>query len=168
MRYAYPCTIGFDDEEKAATGRDGWIARFPNVPEALTGGGTWAETLELAADALGVALGSRIKDREDIPVPEPLSEGQVLVPVPLLIAAKLALYTAMRSQGITQVALAKRLGISDFEVRRMLNPKYKSHIGKLEEAVRATETVLVISGEAPRSLVCAPISQDQPAWTAAP
>jgi antitoxin HicB len=144
MKYAYPCNIIFDHEEKSATGDDGWVVSFPEVPEALTGGGTWAESLALAEDCLAVALGSYIKDRQSIPVPSPLTEGQVLVPVPLLIAAKLTLYGAMREQEITQTKLAKRLGVNDREVRRMLDPGYKSHITKLERAVRAAGQTLVV------------------------
>ena len=54
-------------------------------------------------DALAVALGAYVRSRENIPVPGPVLPGQVTVAVPLVVAAKLALCTAMREQGLTQV-----------------------------------------------------------------
>ena len=44
-----------------------------------------------------------------VPPPSRLKRGQRLVPVPLWIAGKLALYLAMREQGISNSALARRL-----------------------------------------------------------
>ena len=52
-----------------------------------------------------------VKAREDIPAPSPLAEGQVLISVAPIVAAKIALYAAMREQDITNVALATRLGL---------------------------------------------------------
>ena len=144
MQYAYPCNIVPDHEEKAATGIDAWVVSFPDVYGANTGADTWGEALDLAEDCLGVALGAYIRAKEDIPIPGPLVEGQVSIPVPLLVAAKLTLYTAMRERGITQTALAKTLGVDDREVRRMLDPGYKTHIAKLEQAVRAVGQALVV------------------------
>ena len=40
-------------------------------------------------------------------------DGQEVVAVDLVTAAKLELYTAMRDRGVTKRALAKRLGLSD-------------------------------------------------------
>ena len=48
MQYSYPCRIEPDG--------DGWVASFPDVPEALTGDSDYRETVELAADALVTAL----------------------------------------------------------------------------------------------------------------
>ena len=55
-------------------------------------------------------------------MPSPATAGQELVAVPPIVAAKLALYTAMRAQGITKVALAARLGLSESAVRKLVNP----------------------------------------------
>jgi len=43
--------------------------------------------------------------------------------VPLYLAPKLALYLAMREHGTRNTELAKRLGVSETVVRRMLDPK---------------------------------------------
>ena len=141
MRYAYPCIV---HEEKEG----GLYVTFPDVPEALTGGDTWEETLELAVDALAVALAGHVHERSDIPQPSRLAKGQHLVSVPPIVAAKLSLYQAMRSQKVTNVALAKQLGISESAVRKLLNPDRRSHIGQVEKALKVLGRTLVVEDKA--------------------
>ena len=69
-----------------------------------------------------VALSMYASNGEDIPSPSPLQDGQVLITVSPVVAAKLALYTAMREQGVTNAALAGRLGLQESAVRRLLDP----------------------------------------------
>ena len=99
MRYVYPSSIVLDEEERMTTGRVAYGVTFPDVPEAITCGWSWEEAIEMAEDCLGVALGMYVKANLDLPKPSPVRDGQVLVPVPLLVAAKLTIYTAMREQG---------------------------------------------------------------------
>ena len=148
MRYVYPCNITRDEEEERTTGREAYVVIFPDVPEANTGGWSWKEALEMAEDGLGVALSFYVDRREDIPLPSPATEGQVLITVPLVIAAKLALYTAMRKQGITNVALAARLGLSEGAVRRLVDIGHRSHISQVEKALRAVGCSLVVEDRA--------------------
>lgn len=143
MQYVYPCNLDLDTEEG-----EGYVVTFPDVPEAITGARTREESLVLANDALGVALAGYVHERWDIPVPGPVTKGQVLVAVPPIVAAKLALYTAMREQGITKVALAARLGLSESVVRRLLDPDHRSHIGQVEKALRAVGRTLVVGDRA--------------------
>ena len=96
----HPCVLTPEDE-------GGFFVSFPDVPEALTGGDNRAEALEMAEEALAAAFGIYVREREDIPVPSAAIAGQALVVVPAVVAAKLALYTAVRRQGITKVALAE-------------------------------------------------------------
>ena len=60
-----------------------------------------------------VALAGYVHERRDIPLPSPAVSSQVPVTVPPLVAAKLTLYSAMREQGVTKIALAKRLGLTN-------------------------------------------------------
>ena len=144
MKFIYPSNIVPDEEERMATGRAAYNVTFPDVPEAITCGWSWEEALEMAEDGLGVALGMYVRDDEDLPVPGPARDGQVLVPVPLLVAAKLTVYTAMREQGVTRDDLAARLGISVEAARRLVDPRYRSHISQVESALRAVGRALVI------------------------
>ena len=129
MHYTYPCILEPEDE-------DGFSIFFPDLPEALTCGDDRPSALDMAEDALIVALSGRIADRKHIPVPSAALPGQDSIPVPPLLAAKLALYTAIRNQGITQVALASRMGVSESVVRKLLDPGHRSHIENVVTALR--------------------------------
>ncbi len=144
MRYAYPCNIVRDEEEARASGREAYTVTFPDVYGANTGGWTRDEALELAEDCLSVALGMCVKAREDIPEPSTPAEGQVLVAVSPIVAAKLALYTAMREQGVTNVGLASRLGLQENAVRRLVDPGHRSHITSVEKALKALGRSLLV------------------------
>lgn len=140
MRYTYPCELTPDD--------GGVSISFPDVPEALTCGDDRTEAVSMAQDALATALAGYVHQRWDIPAPSPATDGQELIPVPPVTAAKLALYTAMRTQDVTNVELAKRLDLSEAAVRKLLNPDHRSHIGQVEMALRAVGRTLVVEDRA--------------------
>ena len=78
MQYVYPCNLTPDVEEG-----EGYVVTFPDVPEAITGAQTKEESLVLSEDALAVALGAYVENREDIPIPSTAVDGQVLVALPV-------------------------------------------------------------------------------------
>ena len=139
MRYAYPCILSPDEEEG-----EGFVVTFPDVPEAITGGKTRDGALVMAQDGLTVALGMYVKCRDEVPVPSAVAPSQVLVAVPPIVAAKLALYSAMRKQGITNVALAAQMGLSEGAIRRLVNPDHRSHINQVEKALYAVGRTLIV------------------------
>ncbi len=141
MRYAYPCVL--TPEEGG-----GFFVRFPDVPGALTCGEDRAEALLMAEDALAVALAGYVQQQRDIPAPSSAKKGQEIVTLSPLVAAKLALYTAMRQQGVTKVALAARLGLSEAVVRRLVNLDHRSHISQVEKALRAVGRKLAVEDQA--------------------
>ena len=141
MFYVYPCVL--TPEEGG-----GFYVTFPDVPGALTGGKDRAEALAMAEDALTAALAGYVQERWDIPVPSAVVHGQELVTVSSIVAAKLALYTAMRRQGISKTALAKRLGLSESAVRKLVDPDHRSHIRSVEAALRAVGRSLVVGDRA--------------------
>jgi antitoxin HicB len=57
--------------------------------------------------------------------------------LPPLVAAKLALYEAMRAQGITRTELARQLGLQENAVRRLLDLDHRSHIDQIDRALAA-------------------------------
>ena len=144
MRYVFPCDIVPDQEEKLHSGRNAYNVRFPDVYGANTGGWSWDEAIEMAEDCLAVALGMCMQAGEDIPHPSPIAEGQVAIPVPPIMAAKLSLYTAIRKRGLTANELAGMLQIDSGAVHRLLHPGYRSHITQLETALHALGYSLVI------------------------
>ena len=141
MRYAYPCQITPHENNEL-------IVSFPDVPGALTSGCSRAEALEMASEALSVMLAGRVVDRKSIPVPSPVADGQEVVTVDPVTAAKLELYSAMRDQGITKRALAKRMGLSETTVGRLTDPDHRSHIDLVVNALRAVGRGLVVEGHA--------------------
>ena len=144
MRYVFPCDIVLDEEEAQATGREAYVVTFPDVPEANTGGWSWQEALEMAEDCIGVALSFYVDKREDLPTPSPLADRQVLIAVPIIVAAKLTLYTAMREQNITDADLATKLGMPENAVQKLLNPNRFSHISQVERALKALGRSLIV------------------------
>lgn len=111
--------------------------RFPDIPEAITSGRNRADALTQAADCLAVALGGRIRDGAGIPPASKPKHGQCLVQVPLYIAPKIALYSAMRERGVNNSRLAQKLNVSETVVRRMLNPDHDSKPEKIQAALEA-------------------------------
>ena len=89
-----------------------------------------------AADALIAALGGYPRVKRRVPRPSP-AHGRPTVVVPLLQAAKLALHDAMLEQGVGNSALARRLGVQEGEVRRMLDLDHQTKIGSIEKALAA-------------------------------
>ena len=130
MLYAYPCELTPDED-------GGFVVTFPDVPEAITGSDDRTEALAMAEDALATALAGYVHEKRAIPAPGHTADDQKLVAVPPVVAAKLALYSAMRAQGITKVELARRLGISESAVRKLANPDHRSHVSQVEKALRA-------------------------------
>ena len=63
MRYAFPCELNPDEDGS-------FVVTFPDIPEAITGGGDRTEALEMARDALATALAGYVLEKGAIPTPE--------------------------------------------------------------------------------------------------
>ena len=128
MAYIYSCVLTPEIG-------GGFSVTFPDVPAALTHGADQDEALAMAEDALVAALGAYIQCREDIPIPSPVVSGQRRISVRSMVAAKLALYSAMRSRRITQTDLAHRMGSSEGAIGKLLDLDSHSRIGDIEQAL---------------------------------
>jgi antitoxin HicB len=135
--FTYPATITVDTAGFS-------LVTFPDVPEAGTDAETYEEALCAAPDALIAALGGYIETRRPIPLPSPAHLGQVMVALPALVVAKLALHETMRTATVTDTELGRRLGISSGAVRRLLDLDHRSHIGQVEAALAALGRRLVV------------------------
>jgi antitoxin HicB len=119
-------------------GGDGRIlVEFVDLPRVATDGKDDREAMEEAIDALGSDLSIRLSRREEIPAPSAAKRGRRLVPVPLWLAPKLALYLAMRDQRVNNSELARRLGVHERVIRRMLDPEHASKAEKIQAALAA-------------------------------
>jgi antitoxin HicB len=120
------------------------IIEFPDVPQALTEAHDDAEALSWAQDALVVALSGYLDMGRALPKPSKQLKGQVSIPVPPLVAAKLAIFSAMREQGISRVELATRLGSDEKQVRRLLDLDHNSRFDQIESALKCLGKALVV------------------------
>ena len=138
-RYSYPIDLHKERD-------DGYSVTFPDFDEAFTDGNTLAEALAEATDCLEEALAGRIARREAIPAPSPAKGRPTAVPGAVL-AAKVALYEALREQRLSNSAFAVAMGIQESEIRRMLDPRHATKIGRLEAALASFSKRLVITVE---------------------
>jgi antitoxin HicB len=129
MRFAYPY-------ELTAQPEGGFIVTFPDIPEAMTQGETEDEAARMAEDALITALSFYTDDSERAPHPSP-ARGRRVAHVPPLVAAKLLLHDAMITADVSNVDLARRLGVDEKVVRRLRDPLYRSRIDRVDKALRA-------------------------------
>ncbi len=123
---------------------------FRDLPGAVTFGEDLDTASGAARDCLDEALSFRIARRLDVPPPSAKRRGERLVAPPALTAAKLALHIAQRMAGLTNVALAARLGCHEREVRRLLDPRHASGLERLADAIRAAGGDLELHLDIPR------------------
>src|ERR1700693_1590008 len=99
--FAYPAVFSRDEDGRL-------LVSFPDFPTAHTDGADATEAMEEAIDCLGSSIAFAMVDKAIVPKPSSPKRGQKLVPVPLWIVAKLALYWAIRELGMSQSELAPR------------------------------------------------------------
>ena len=112
--------------------------------KCLISGASEAKALAEATDALEAAIAGRIDDAERIPVPSARRSGEHHVAVPAGTAAKAALALALRESRLSRVTLAQRLGVDEKAVRRMLDPRHRTAVHRIESALRKLGQELVI------------------------
>ncbi len=136
MRYAYPYTVSQDGEF--------WITRCPDVRGAATDSRDRAEAITELPDALIAALRGHIELGHPIPAPGPIRSPGQIVTLPPIVAAKLALYEAMRAKGVNNSELARQLGQQENAVRRLLDLDHRSHIDSVQQALAVLGRRLVV------------------------
>ena len=116
---------------------DGWLVTFPDIPEALSAGSTWEETVAMAKDALITALEFYFDDKREIPEPSRVKKGQVSIELPASVAAKVLLLNEMVRQKVRPSELAKRLGTTAQEVSRLTKLTHATKIDGIDNALHA-------------------------------
>ena len=139
--FSYPAAVSRDEQKR-------FLVTFPDFPRIATDGKNLLEALEEASDCLGSEIAFRMADKEDIPRPSSLRRRQRLIPVPLYLAPKLALYLAVREQKLSNSEVARRLGVTEAVVRRLLDPRHDSKSAKVQLALAVLGRRIVVSVEA--------------------
>ena len=83
MTYAYPARFTRDESGRV-------LVEFVDFPRAATDGANMDEAMNEAIDCLGSTISITMALKEEIPLPSRPRRGARLVPVPLLLAPKLA------------------------------------------------------------------------------
>lgn len=113
----------------------GFVVTFPDLPFGATQGDTIAEALVEAADCLETILAVLVEEGRDVPIPSAVEPGEHLVSPSAVTAAQVALYTAMRQQGVAADELASRLGTTADAVRRLVDLSTYPPLEAIERAL---------------------------------
>ncbi len=116
---------------------DTTLAEVPGIPGTITFGRDKAEALDMALDAALTMLAAAMDDGEDIPPTDEPQEGQPYIELPPMVVVKLAIYQAMKDQGVTQLKMAARLHTDAKSVRRLLDLDHRSRWDHLEMALES-------------------------------
>jgi len=138
--FTYPATFRKDKDGRV-------LVLFPNFPRSATDGADASEAMAQAIDCLGSSVAFALAYREDIPRPSAPKRGQKVVPVPLWIAPKLALYWRMRELGLNNSQLARKLGVRETVVRRMLDPNHATRSERLQRVLEVLGQKVVLAVE---------------------
>lgn len=130
-----------------AADEGGFVVTCRDLPQLVTQGEDEADALREAADAMDEVFAAYMQGGLPFPAPTKAKRGERLVSPPAETVAKAALYVAMREAGISKVELAKKLGVDEKEVRRLLDPHYGSKLPRIAEAIDALGRRLVIGLE---------------------
>ena len=130
MYSAYPAKFTPDDNGT-------FMVTFPDVPQAVTDVLDKATTNPRAGEALAAALSFYVEANRSLPVPSTPKRGQILIYLAAGTVAKLALYEAMRTQGVSQSELARRLGCHRQHAARIVDPAHNTKFEVLEAALAA-------------------------------
>ena len=130
MYSAYPAKFTSDDNSTL-------MVTFPDVPRAVTDVLDKATANPRAAEALAAALSFYVEADRPLPVPSTPKRGQIMIYLAAGTVAKLALYAAMRAQGVSQSELARRLGCHSQHAARIVDPAHNTKFEVLEAALAA-------------------------------
>lgn len=144
--FTYPLKLSKDDNGTL-------LVQAPDFPELITDGDNREDALKRAQDAMRAVLSGYMERGQDIPEPSDLGLSNARLTLPTLLAGKVAIYRAMRARKVSQRQLAKRLGIDEGQVRRLLDPLNQSRFDGIDDALIALgcqpELVVRPIGEAP-------------------
>jgi antitoxin HicB len=119
-----------------------------DIPEAHSAGDTEEELLINAVEGLELALTIYVDQSRPIPLPSAPVEGERVIHLPILLAAKVSLWNAMREANMRKADLARLLQSSQTKVDRLLDFEHSSKIEQVEAALAALGKRLSVTVEA--------------------
>ena len=125
----------------------GFVVTCRDLPQLVTQGEDEPDALLQAADAMDELFATYMPGAIEFPAPSKPRRREHLVSPPAETTAKAALYVAMRQAGISKTQLARRLGVDEKEVRRLLDPQYGSKLPRIAHAISILGQRLVVGLE---------------------
>ena len=107
--YLYPATVESNNE-------GGFIAKFRDVPEAITEAWDLEELKNNARDALISAIDFYIEDRKAFPVGSTVKSGEIAIELPASVVAKVLLLNTMVQANVRPIDLARKMKVKPQEV----------------------------------------------------
>jgi antitoxin HicB len=120
------------------------LVTFPDIPEAITQGDNRAHALEMAREALEMAMDFYFEDRRPVPAPSKPKRGQAVVELPPSLSAKVLLLNEMLRQKVRPAELARRIGTTPQEVSRLTNIRHTTRIDSIDKALRGLGKRLLV------------------------
>lgn len=125
----------------------GFVVTCRDLPELVTQGDDQEHALSEATDAMDEVFALYMSEGLAFPAPTRARRREHLISPPPETVAKAALHAAMRSASVSKVQLARRLGVDEKVVRRLLDPHHASKLPRIAEAVQLLGRRLVIGLE---------------------
>jgi len=116
----------------------GYVVTFPDLPYGVTQGDNLEDAVDMARDLLITVLSDLMKRSE--PIPEPRARrGRSMkpVPLPLLESLKVRLYQEWRESALKKTELARRLGVPQSNLMRIVDLRHKGRLDAVERGFRA-------------------------------
>ncbi|EIK96064.1 hypothetical protein PMM47T1_13930 [Pseudomonas sp. M47T1] len=127
--YEYPIT--------AHQEADHYWSSCTDIPEAHSTGDSLEELLKNAVAGITLALTIYVDQGREIPAASDPAEDQHPIALPAVTVAKIALWNAMRAQGLKVADLARKLGVSHPVANRLVDFEHNSKIEQVEGALAA-------------------------------
>ena len=116
------------------------------LPELTTFGTDLPDASRRAGDAVEEALSARMSEGRDLPALQHGEAGRDFAALPIVTALKIALYRALREDGLTRAELQRRLQWPHREqVDRLFRLDHASRVSQLEAAFHALGRELEIN-----------------------
>lgn len=135
--YLYPARVESNNE-------GGFIARFRDVPEAMTEAWDVEELKNNARDALISAIDFYIEDRRAFPVGSTAKSGDIAIELPASVVAKILLLNTMVQSNVRPADLARKMNIKPQEVTRLTDIRHATKIDTIQAALRALGRELIL------------------------
>lgn len=118
-----------------------------DLPQFNSYGDDEKHALKEAVDGIETTLSIYVDERKVIPQASPPESGELVVYLPAVTVAKIALWNAMMDRGMRKADLCRALGVSQTQGDRLVDFLHTSKMEQLEAALAAVGKRILVSVE---------------------